>query len=560
MSVESRVKISSLVDNQLPSFVRNDHPLVGEFLSQYYLSLEGQGSTLDIIKNIDQYVKVDNLTNLTDSTNLSVNVGVADNTINVDSTLGFPKSYGLIQIDSEIITYTGITTNSFTGCVRGFSGITSFRSNNNPDELVFSTSGISTHSSGKVVNNLSVLFLKQFFNKLKKQVIPGFDDRQLSANINKGLFLKQAKDFYSSKGTDDSFEILFRALYGKDVEVIKPRDYLFTPSDAQYQVSKQLVVKSIKGNPQDLINQTIFQDFTSTANGARGSVNNVEKLIRGDQTYYRLSLDYDFDTNNITGFGQFSIHPSTKLITAVSVGATVLDVDSTVGFAQSGSLSIDHNNGTIFNINYESKSLNQFFGCDGISQNLESKQTIRINDHAYGYVGVGTIPVTFQVTGVLKDLDYSCPVVYSEVGDTIRVKTLGSNVIGQFGNNWIFNISPTYSIEEVEIINDASFVYSITTKDNNIFNRGDNGSIILNDSTEMKGIIISVLNAKTFYIQSESIVDVAKVIEVRKTLAKVDAEAYPELKEQNANVQNVYVDHNHIMLHLLLFQIILMNQ
>ena len=61
MSVESRVKISSLVDNQLPSFVRDDHPLVGEFLSQYYLSLEGQGSTLDIVKNIDQYVKVDNL-------------------------------------------------------------------------------------------------------------------------------------------------------------------------------------------------------------------------------------------------------------------------------------------------------------------------------------------------------------------------------------------------------------------------------------------------------------------------------------------------------------------
>ena len=542
MSVESRVKISSLVDHQLPSFVRNDHPLVGEFLSQYYLSLEGQGSTLDIVKNIDQYVKVDNLTNLTDSTNLSDDVKISDGTINVDTTLGFPKSYGLIQIDSEIITYTGITTNSFTGCVRGFSGITSFRSNNNPDELVFSTSGISTHSSGKVVNNLSVLFLKEFFNKLKKQVTPGFDDRQLSSKINKGLFIKQAKDFYSSKGTDDSFEILFRALFGKDVEVIKPRDYLFTPSDAQYKVSKQLVVKSLEGNPEDLINQTIFQDVNSTTNGARGSVNNVEKIIRGGETYYRLSLDYDFDTNNITGFGKFSIHPSTKLITAVSVGSTVLDVDSTVGFAHSGSLSIDNTNGTTFNVDYTSKSLNQFFGCSGLSQNIESKQTIRINDHAYGYVGLGTTKIKFQVTGVLKDLNYSAPVVYSDVGDTIRVKTLGSNVIGQFGNNWIFNISPTYDIEEVETINDASFVYSITTRDNNVFNRGDNGSVILNDSTEIKGVIISVLNAKTFYIQLESVVDVAKVTKVRKTLSKVDAEEYPELKNQNANVQNVYVD------------------
>ena len=90
MSVESRVKISSLVDNQLPSFVRSDFPLVGEFLSQYYLSLEGQGSTLDIVKNIDQYIKVDNLTNLTDSTNLSENVKVSDSTINVDTTTEAP--------------------------------------------------------------------------------------------------------------------------------------------------------------------------------------------------------------------------------------------------------------------------------------------------------------------------------------------------------------------------------------------------------------------------------------------------------------------------------------
>ena len=542
MSVESRVKISSLVDNQLPSYVRSDHPLVGDFLKQYYLSLEGQGSTLDIVKNIDQYVKVDNLTNLTDSTNLSVNVGVSDNTINVDSTLGFPKSYGLIEIDSEIITYTGITTNSFTGCVRGFSGITSFRSNNNPDELVFSTSGISTHSSGKVVNNLSVLFLKEFFNKLKKQIAPGFDDRSLSSDINKGLFLKQSKDFYSSKGTDDSFEILFRALYGKDVEVVKPRDFLFTPSDADYRVSKQIVVKAIKGNPQDLINQTIFQDFSDIINGARASVNNVEKIDRGGETYYRLSLDYDFDTNNITGLGNFSIHPSTKIITSVSAGSSVLDVDSTIGFSTSGSLSIDHTNGTTFNIKYTSKSLNQFYGCSGITQDLDSKQTIRINDNAYGYLGVSTSAITFQVTGVLNDLKYSSPVVYSEVNDTIRVKTLGSNVIGQFGNNWIFNISPTYNIQGIETINDASFVYSITTKDNNIFNRGDNGSIILNDSTEQKGVIISVLNAKTFYIQTESIVDIGKVSKIRKSLSKVEAIQYPELNEQNANVQNVYVD------------------
>ena len=53
------------------------------------------------------------------------------------STKGFPKQYGLLKIDSEIITYTGITTNTFTDCKRGFSGITTYRDINNPSEISF---------------------------------------------------------------------------------------------------------------------------------------------------------------------------------------------------------------------------------------------------------------------------------------------------------------------------------------------------------------------------------------------------------------------------------------
>ena len=44
----------------------------------------------------------------------------------LSNTKGFPEQYGLLKIDDEIITYTGVTTNTFTGCIRGFSGITSY--------------------------------------------------------------------------------------------------------------------------------------------------------------------------------------------------------------------------------------------------------------------------------------------------------------------------------------------------------------------------------------------------------------------------------------------------
>ena len=116
---DKRIQFSNIVKNQLPAYVREEFPLVSEFLSQYYLSQEVQSAPVDLIQNIDQYVKIDNVTNLTDSTILLSDILSTDETIVVDLGLspegisGFPDSYGLIQIDDEIITYTGKTNNSF---------------------------------------------------------------------------------------------------------------------------------------------------------------------------------------------------------------------------------------------------------------------------------------------------------------------------------------------------------------------------------------------------------------------------------------------------------------
>ena len=331
---ETRIQISSVVEGQLPEFVREEFPLVSEFLTQYYLSLESLGGTTDILQNIDQYVKIDNLTNLTDSTSLSSDVTFFDSIINVESTYGFVDKYGLLLIDEEIITYTGKTSTSFTGCIRGFSGTTSYQSKTNPDQLVFTETNTNDHSSGSIVRNLSILFLKEFFKKIKKQINPGFSDREFYSGLDERLFVKQSKDFYSTKGTNTSFEILFRALYGKDVEIIKPRDFLIQPSDAQYSITKNLIVEAIEGDPLELQNTTIYQDSTDFFIGARGTVIHVEKITRGYKDYYILNLDYSSTKDiNLQGtvFGNFSIHPKTQTTTSVSLNSSILDVDSTIG-------------------------------------------------------------------------------------------------------------------------------------------------------------------------------------------------------------------------------------
>jgi len=68
---EKRVQFSNIVQNQLPEFVRTDYPLISEFLKQYYIGQEYVSGPLDLIQNIDQYIKVDELTSLNESVGLS---------------------------------------------------------------------------------------------------------------------------------------------------------------------------------------------------------------------------------------------------------------------------------------------------------------------------------------------------------------------------------------------------------------------------------------------------------------------------------------------------------
>ena len=542
-----RVKISSVIESQLPAFVREDFPRVAEFLQEYYRSLDSQSGTLDLLHNIDKYVKVEEMTNLNHETTLTSNVSRFDNTIEVADTTDFPETYGLIQINSEVITYTGKTSTSFTGCVRGFSGITSYRSQNKPDSLVFSDTAIGKHSSGATVKNLSTLFFKEFLRKTKNQVTPGFEDRELYSGINQNLFIKQSRDFYESKGTDQSFEILFRALYGKDVEILKPRDNLFQPSDAQYSVTQDLVVEAVTGDPLNLQNKTLFQDAGSGFEEARGSVTKSEQFVKDGKTYYKLSLDYDFDKDiNVFGslFGEFQVHPKTRVITAVSAGATILDVDSTVGFGTNGTLVIDSSAGTATEVTYTSKTLNQFFGCANVPDVL-SETEARTNVTAYGYQGPGaTNPITVRVGAVLSDIEFDPTTNGLKDKDSLKIDSLGKRALDSKSNNWIFNIPAVYDIKSVTLVDSSDFTYRFQTFDALTLYDGDSIDVLTQTGVRITSQITSIENENTFQVRvGQQLIETQKHT-IFKNLTKVNATNFPQTNDNNANVQNAYLDGN----------------
>ena len=159
---EKRVQLNKIIESQLPEFLVADFPKAVDFFRQYYISQEKQGGNIDLVDNLDRYIRVDNLVPevVVGKTTLSSAISATDTTINVASTKGFPDDYGLLKIDDEIITYTAKTATTFTGCVRGFSGLTNLDQPTKPDLVEFKTSVGAAHTGGSKVHNLSNLFSK----------------------------------------------------------------------------------------------------------------------------------------------------------------------------------------------------------------------------------------------------------------------------------------------------------------------------------------------------------------------------------------------------------------
>ena len=531
-----RISISKVVNSQLPSFVREEYPLFSEFLKQYYISDDSER----LIQNLDKNIDLDVLFKVENQTILTSQVNFIDKIISVESTYGFPDEYGLIKIDNEIILYESKTETQFLNCARGFSGISEIDN----DSLIFEETEFDFHNSGSIVYNLSSLFLQIFAMNIKKRVSPGFENRNLFNDLNKSNFLKNIKSFYTSKGSDESFRILFGALYGKEVEVVKPRDFLISASGAQYRFTKDIVVEVIEGDPYQLLNSTVYQDKTDTIEPAQGTIVEVNKIIRDNKEYFVIGLDFDYNKDSdVSGTtrSEFSIHPKTIATNKSQINSNYIDVDSTIGFSESGQILTENN----LNITYTEKTINQFLGCSGIISEIPDGTEIKTSDYIYGFTEDGS-QVKMRINGVLGDIDFIEPTLYYNPTELIKIETLGQNSTLFKANNWFFNVSVNYKIKTLELKDSSNISYKVSTFDTNNFVIGDSFTLFASDGTTYNGEVIFVENKNTIIIVGQGLLNTLLTYNIKKNISKVDTRnpEYQYLSSYNSNIQNVYLDYN----------------
>ena len=457
LGIDVRVKIQDVISSQLPDYILSEAPLTDDFLKQFYISQEFQGGPVDFATNLDQYLSLTTLSSedLYSAFNLTQPLGEDDTVVHVNTTKSFPNQWGLLKIDDEILTYTGLTTNTFTGVVRGFSGITSYRDADNPSELVFETTTAADHQSDSSVENLSTLFLKNFYEKLKYTFAPGFENVAFDSDINVGNWIRNARAFYQTKGSEESFKILFKVLYGEEPLVIDLEQFLIKPSESEYSRRDYATAIPLVGNPISLKGKTVYQ---SNAEDVFGAISEIETFTRNNELYYRI---YFFVSNDEIANERklFTIPGKTRTQREWNSDQTSLTVDSTLGFRNNNEfISSD---GTKFT--YVEKTVNQFLGvtCEDPNKTIGVNEDIIDDIRIYG-INDSDERVELRITGVISDLEFPNSVPFTNVGEKISVDTLGENILSGdvtrseptqkqiIANSFIYNTSVRMEVDEIQ--------------------------------------------------------------------------------------------------------------
>jgi hypothetical protein len=229
-----------------------------------------------------------------------------------------------------------------------------------------------------------------------------------------------------------------------------------------------------------------------------------------------------------------------NVITNSTNGLTTLNVDSTIGFPNSGELYVTYNDQTQGTITYKSKSINQFFECSNITKVINDSANIGISTYARDFDN----NIKVRVTSVIKDLNLIDDTYYLEKGYTSEIKTLGVNSEDVVSNNWFFNISTLYDVESVSLIDNTDKTYKINTKLNNIFKIGDSLKIINSAGIEKNSIVIDITSKKSFNIKGQGELLLTDTYTIKRNILRTNSSTFPNTSVFNANVQNIYKEGN----------------
>mgnify|MGYP003112193779 CR=1 FL=1 len=121
--------------------------------------------------------------------------------------------------------------------------------------------------------------------------------------VNQKNILKNINDFYKAKGTEKSYQLLFRILHDSDVSFYYPKQDLLRVSDGKWVEKKSIKITSQNGTQNFDMKNRLVQQVDSRLNGAVTAYANVDNVYQYDVNQYKITELFLTDINGVFNQG-----------------------------------------------------------------------------------------------------------------------------------------------------------------------------------------------------------------------------------------------------------------
>lgn len=249
--------------------------------------------------------------------------------------------------------------------------------------------------------------------------------------INQRLYLKNIKDLYLTKGSENSFKFLFRAMFGKEAQISYPWEQTLKVSDGKWQQDTTLLVKITTGDGNALrgrlVNLTGPDDITYKL-----FISNV--ISRGNSVYElfidrffggKISWDYDIRLPDNSVIGTTLKSTTSVKIQVAGQGFQIGQIFNVTNGPGSGSIIKVKNvgpNGEVksvelisFGLGYDTNFTKSFVPEVSVQGQQQSVLNINLNtpgpDYSYSYPSTENIRRP-EESGLIVSHDYTNPTSY----------------------------------------------------------------------------------------------------------------------------------------------------
>lgn len=279
-------KVSPHIQNQLPEFIQADHPQFAVFLKHYFQFMES--AQLKLGGSNDYVIQETNSVNyIVDETNeervvLEESVGKfqAGETIR-GQTSGHTAVILVDDYDSDKVLY-----------------ISSQQKFEQGESVVGLTSGakapVVSYKANPIQNIQQLLAyadtdntIYSFLDKFKHALMESIPE-SLASGISKRNLIKNIRDLYEAKGTEEGHKLFFRILFDEESSLIYPRENVLRVSNGQWSDDYLMRVTEIGTSDYS---QVVGRVITGQTSQASAVVQSVIKYKEGAQLVAELNLD-----------------------------------------------------------------------------------------------------------------------------------------------------------------------------------------------------------------------------------------------------------------------------